>query len=76
MEITPLARFILILVAVILIVASALAINLHNRQCSGVDSTRTQGELIFFIVTLIIGIGVLIGVPLEGFYQHRHSKSY
>nr|QBK93335.1 MAG: uncharacterized protein LCPAC404_00390 [Pithovirus LCPAC404] len=55
---------VLIIVGVLLIVSGALGVNLHNR-CSNTNGDSTsQGEQVYFIVMIVVGIVVILIPPV------------
>lgn len=73
MEISLTMKIIIVFVAILFIVSAAILINLHNRCDFTSDDQVAQGEFIFAIIILIVGLITLIAVPLYTFYKHRHS---
>nr|QBK93800.1 MAG: uncharacterized protein LCPAC406_01140 [Pithovirus LCPAC406] len=72
-ELTVFYSVLLIILAVILIVAGSLGVNLFNRTKSSADSVA-KNEDIFFIITLVVGLITLL-IPIVVFIYNQNKST-
>ncbi len=72
-ELTVFYSVLLVVLAIILIVAGSLGVNLFNRTKSSADNVA-KNEDIFFIITLVVGIITFL-IPIIVFIYNQNKSS-
>nr|QBK93106.1 MAG: uncharacterized protein LCPAC403_02400 [Pithovirus LCPAC403] len=66
---SPFVLVVLIIIAILLIVQAAIAINLFNRLNQGGTDQTSKGEQVTSIIFLVIGIILILAAPLWYFWS-------